>query len=143
MTAPQTVPGYPSISAAAGALGVSRAAIRNHLREHGTLAGLKRNAEPVGRPVQMPDGSVAPSVLAAASPLGVGEETIGHHLRTYGHLKFAQTGQRRSVTLDRAPWEVEADFAPRHETAPRHRGLVATPRVPGEELLAALSGGLE
>lgn len=143
MTAPQTVPGYPSVSAAAAALGVSRTAIRNHLRQYGTLAGLPRKTEPVGRPVEMPDGSIAPSVLAAAYRLGISEECAGHHLRMHGHLKFAQTGQRRSVTLDRAPWEVEAGFDPRHETAPRHRGLVATPRVPGEELLAVLSGGLE
>ncbi len=142
MTTPQTVPGYPSVSAAAGTLGVSRTAIRNHLREHETLAGLKRNAEPVGRPVQMPDGSIAPSVLAAAYRLGISEATVDQHLRKYGHLKFAQTGQHRPVKLDRAPWEVETDFDPRPETAPRHRGLVATPRVPGEELLAALSGDL-
>lgn len=41
-----------------------------------------------------------------------------------------------SVSLAPLPFEITPD--PRHETAPRHRGLVATPRVPGEELLAAL-----
>ncbi|WP_353144885.1 hypothetical protein [Paracoccus sp. (in: a-proteobacteria)] len=48
----------------------------------------------------------------------------------------------RRVNLPAMPWDgPELSPDPRPETAPRHRGLVSTPRVPGEELFALLDAG--
>lgn len=112
-----------SVQAIATALGISPSTLRYNYRD---ILLARKPAAPKAQPKQRTDHSDR-VVMVIRSGGFVGDDSFA-----------------RRVTLPRAPWDAtEITPDPRHETAPRHRGLVATPRVPGEELLAVLSGGLE
>ncbi|WP_423209111.1 hypothetical protein E2976_18340 [Paracoccus yeei] len=140
------IPGYPSATAAARALGVTSQTIYKHLRTYGNLGRLERFAAATSDPrgIALPDGGYAASVAEAARALGVSEACIYNHLCKHGHLRGAGLVQRigsgapRRVSLADVPGVDVPELDSRPETAPRGSCMVAARPADVDAVIATI-----
>lgn len=140
------IPGYPSATAAARALGVTSQTIYKHLRTYGNLGRLERFAAATSDPrgIALPDGGYAASVAEAARALGVSEACIYNHLCKHGHLRGAGLVQRigsgapRRVSLADVPGVDVPELDGRPETAPRGSCMVSARPANVDAVIAAI-----
>jgi hypothetical protein len=138
---------YPSVNAAARAMGFHSATLNHHLRRYGNLDLLGCGSIPCEY-----QGKRYASLMDLAKAIGVARHTLTYHLNTYGNFEKAgqgtrrgnpgNKGRRRPITIGPLHWDRCKDAAEElgisATSFSRWTGPNATPRQREKLLVLAM-----